>query len=125
MSGTAALVAFVAQQMKLPLMRIMYGSRMAHSTTAAGTITNVRSAAHVASHFELCLLPSAVLDGKIVHTDDYGRPQFYHLLRRRSTQHFVAFDLVWLNGKSLRQEPPIERNPAAGCAAWFAVAILR
>src|SRR4051794_17852507 len=45
---------------------------------------------------------SVVLDGEIVHFDPDGRPQFYELLRRRSPQHFCAFDLLAINGRDLR-----------------------
>src|SRR6185369_16607118 len=38
----------------------------------------------------------AVLDGEIVHLSDDGRPQFYDLMRRRSPQHFYAFDILYL-----------------------------
>jgi bifunctional non-homologous end joining protein LigD len=44
----------------------------------------------------------AVLDGEIVNLDGAGRPQFYNLMRRRSPQQFVAFDLLWLDGQDLR-----------------------
>jgi bifunctional non-homologous end joining protein LigD len=44
----------------------------------------------------------AILGGEIVHLDSKGKPQFHALLRRRSPQHFVAFDLLWLDGKDLR-----------------------
>ena len=52
----------------------------------------------------------AVLDGEIVHLDAAGRPQFYDLMRRRSPQHFIAFDLLWLGGEDLRQLPLLERK---------------
>ena len=52
----------------------------------------------------------AILDGEIVHLDAAGKPQFYHLLRRRSPQYFVAFDLLWLRGRDLRTLPLIERK---------------
>ena len=52
----------------------------------------------------------AILDGEIVHLDANGKPQFYHLLRRRSPQYFVAFDLLWLRGRDLRGVPLIERK---------------
>jgi ATP-dependent DNA ligase len=35
--------------------------------------------------------------------------RIYSLLRRRSPQHFVAFDLLWLNGRDLRRSPLVER----------------
>jgi bifunctional non-homologous end joining protein LigD len=52
----------------------------------------------------------AILDGEIVHLDADGRPQFLPLLRRRSPQHFVAFDVLWLNGRDLSGKPLIERK---------------
>ena len=53
-----------------------------------------------------CLdVKNAILDGEIVHLDAAGKPQFYSLLRRRSPQQFIAFDLVWLNGKDLTRKP--------------------
>jgi len=52
----------------------------------------------------------AILDGEIVHLDAEGKPQFYDLLRRRSPQYFVAFDLLWLRGRDLRMLPLIERR---------------
>jgi len=52
----------------------------------------------------------AVLDGEIVHLDAAGKPQFIWLLRRRSPQQFVAFDLLWLNGKDLTMMPLLERK---------------
>jgi hypothetical protein len=51
-----------------------------------------------------------VLDGEIVHLGNDGRPQFCSLLRRRSPQQFAAFDVLWLNGKYLRQQRLVERK---------------
>jgi bifunctional non-homologous end joining protein LigD len=52
----------------------------------------------------------AVLDKEIVHLDAPRRPQFMPLLRRRSPQHFVAFEVLWLNGKDLARMPLVERK---------------
>ena len=52
----------------------------------------------------------AILDGEIVHLDANGKPQFMSLLRRRSPQHFVGFDVLWLNGKDVRGLPLLERK---------------
>jgi hypothetical protein len=68
-----------------------------------------------------CLpVADAVLEGEIVHMDDDGRPQFYSSLRRRTPQRFVAFDLLWLNGRDMRQEPLFrtQAHSAVGGAAW-------
>jgi ATP-dependent DNA ligase len=42
---------------------------------------------------------SAVLDGEIACVDDAGRPVFRDLLFRRRQCVFIAFDLLFLNGK--------------------------
>ena len=52
----------------------------------------------------------AVLDGEIVHLDAEGKPRFYDLMRRRTPQHYYAFDLLWLDGRDLRELPLIERK---------------
>jgi bifunctional non-homologous end joining protein LigD len=55
----------------------------------------------------LCV-ESAVLDGEIACIDDQGRPVFRDLLFRRRQCVFIAFDLLYLNGKDLRALPLIE-----------------
>ena len=58
-----------------------------------------------------CLrVQNAILDGEVVCLGKDGRPQFNDLLRRRSPQYFYAFDLLWLNGRDLRELPLIERK---------------
>src|SRR5438552_12216336 len=46
---------------------------------------------------------AAVLDGEICCFDGSGRPMFYDLMRRRGRPVFVAFDLLWLNGRDVRE----------------------
>jgi ATP-dependent DNA ligase len=46
-----------------------------------------------------------VLDGQVVCLDCDSRPQFYVLLRRRGDGHFVAFDILDLDGHDLRNLP--------------------
>src|SRR5262247_1083265 len=53
---------------------------------------------------------SAVIDGEIACVDDAGRPVFRDLLFRRRQCVFVAFDVLYLNGKDLRTLPLIERK---------------
>ena len=65
-------------------------------------------AAWISEHLRV---ESAVLDGEIACVDDSGRPVFRDLLFRRR-QVFIAFDLLYLNGKDLRTLPLIERKPA-------------
>jgi bifunctional non-homologous end joining protein LigD len=52
----------------------------------------------------------AVLDGEIVKLDETGRPQFYDLMRRRGPFQFVAFDVLDLSGKEVRNLPLTERK---------------
>jgi ATP-dependent DNA ligase len=53
---------------------------------------------------------TAILDGELVSLDDERRDRWNLLLRRRPEPAFYAFDLLWLNGKDLRQLPLIERK---------------
>jgi bifunctional non-homologous end joining protein LigD len=53
---------------------------------------------------------SAVIDGEIACIDDAGRPVFRDLLFRKRQCVFIAFDLLFLNGKDLRALPLIERK---------------
>jgi bifunctional non-homologous end joining protein LigD len=52
----------------------------------------------------------AVLDGEIVRLGPDGAPLFYDLMRRRSPQHYFAFDLLWIEGRDLRGLPLLERK---------------
>jgi len=53
---------------------------------------------------------NAILDGEIVCLDCEGRSLFNELLRRRESPGYYAFDLLWLNGRDLRDLPLIERK---------------
>ena len=53
---------------------------------------------------------NAILDGELVVLDQTGKSQFYELMANDGTVVFAAFDLVWLNGKDLRDEPLVERK---------------
>src|SRR5262252_3486621 len=55
---------------------------------------------------------SAVLDGESACVDESGRPVFRDLLFRRQECVFIAFDLLYLNGKDLRAVPLIDRKAA-------------
>jgi bifunctional non-homologous end joining protein LigD len=52
----------------------------------------------------------AVLDGEIVCLGPDGRSRFNHLLFRRDWPHFMAFDVLWLDGRDLCRLPLIERK---------------
>jgi bifunctional non-homologous end joining protein LigD len=53
---------------------------------------------------------TAILDGEIVCIDSEGKGRFNLLFRHRAEPAFYAFDLLWLNGKDLRQLPLIDRK---------------
>jgi bifunctional non-homologous end joining protein LigD len=53
---------------------------------------------------------SAVLDGEIACVDESGRPVFRDLLFRRRQCVFIAFDLLYLDGKDLRTLPLTDRK---------------
>jgi bifunctional non-homologous end joining protein LigD len=53
---------------------------------------------------------NAVIDGEIACLDSEGRSHFGDLLYRRSDPYFFAFDLLWLDGRDLRDLPLVERK---------------
>jgi bifunctional non-homologous end joining protein LigD len=53
---------------------------------------------------------SAILDGEVIAPDPTGRPVFNRLQRRQGPFQYIAFDLLWLNGKDLRSLPLEERR---------------
>jgi len=55
---------------------------------------------------------TAILDGEVVVKDASGRDIFLDLVRRHGEPNYVAFDLLWLNGRDLRRRPLIERKGA-------------
>lgn len=64
-------------------------------------------AAWIAKHLRV---ESAVLDGEIACVDESGRPIFRDLIFRKRRCIFIAFDLLYLNGKDLRTLPLVERK---------------
>ncbi len=65
---------------------------------------------------------SAVLDGELCCLQPDGRSHFKRLLFRREWPYFMAFDLLMLDGRDLRDLPLLERKrrllsimPAVGC----------
>jgi len=54
----------------------------------------------------------ALPDGEIVCLDEAGVPRFDWLLHRRHPPSFVAFDLMWMNGRGCRNKPLLERKMA-------------
>lgn len=53
---------------------------------------------------------NAVLDGEIVCLDSDGRSQYNELIYRCGDPYFYAFDLLWLNGRDLRDLPLFKRK---------------
>ena len=56
------------------------------------------------------LVGKAIIDGEIVCLDAQGVSQFYQLLSRKAERVFCAFDLLWLNGEDLRNQPLTTRK---------------
>ncbi len=52
----------------------------------------------------------AVIDGELACLDKNGCSQFNALFFRRGTPRFCAFDLLWLDGRDLRELPLVERK---------------
>ena len=53
---------------------------------------------------------SAVLDGEIVALDGTGKPAFYNLMKRQCQAVYYAFDILWLNGRDLRDLSLLDRK---------------
>jgi bifunctional non-homologous end joining protein LigD len=53
---------------------------------------------------------SAILDGEIVCLAPDGRSKFYDLMFRRAGPHFIAFDMLAIDGHDLRSRPLLERK---------------
>ncbi len=52
----------------------------------------------------------AVIDGEVVCLDRDGRPRFDALFYGRGSPIFVAFDLLWMNGRDYRGYPLLYRS---------------
>ena len=57
----------------------------------------------IAAAMEKLKIGEAVLDGEIVALDDRGAPRF-QLLQQGQREFIFVFDVLWLDGKDLRQE---------------------
>ena len=51
-----------------------------------------------------------ILDGEIVALDGTGRPAFYDLMKRQCQAVYYAFDIIWLNGRDLRELSLLQRK---------------
>ena len=52
----------------------------------------------------------AILDGELVVLDRTGKARFNDLMAGRGVVVFAAFDLMWLNGRDLRDQPLWQRK---------------
>ena len=82
--------------------RATFFSRRGHAYRSFGELSS-----WMARHLKV---ESAVLDGELVSLDAEGRSQFNDLLYRRGDPYFFAFDLLWLNGRDLRDLRVTERK---------------
>jgi bifunctional non-homologous end joining protein LigD len=53
-----------------------------------------------------------ILDGEVVALNRQGKPVFRDLLRGQGFLAFAAFDLLWIDGIDMRQQPLVERKKA-------------
>jgi bifunctional non-homologous end joining protein LigD len=73
---------------------------------------NLKSVRFPVLRTALAKLPveNAILDGEIISLDSGGVSRFNDLLSRKCQPVLYAFDLLWLDGKDLRQRPLLERK---------------
>jgi bifunctional non-homologous end joining protein LigD len=69
-----------------------------------------KSFGELREHLAGLKVKDAVIDGELVCLDSEGRSIFNELLFRRGSPIFYAFDILYLNGRDLRQLPLIERK---------------
>jgi bifunctional non-homologous end joining protein LigD len=89
---------------------------MVYLTRKTCSITSKRG--NVFSRFEdlrkrLCselARQAVILDGEVVAIDNEGRVSFLDLIRGRGYLAYAVFDLLWLNGRDLRQLPLTKRK---------------
>ncbi|MDB5259045.1 MAG: ATP-dependent ligase LigD phosphoesterase module / ATP-dependent ligase LigD polymerase [Candidatus Taylorbacteria bacterium] len=64
----------------------------------------------LAEHFKSLGIRSAILDGEACSLNAEGRPIFKDLIKLKEPIAYVAFDLMWIDGKDLRDLPLRERK---------------
>ena len=52
----------------------------------------------------------AILDGEVIALDADGHADFKALMRGQGDLQYAAFDLLWLNGRDLREEALVDRK---------------
>jgi bifunctional non-homologous end joining protein LigD len=81
-----------------------------HSELISRRRNSYKSFGELRSHLGQLKVKNAVIDGELVCLDSKGRSIFNELLLRKDCPIFYAFDLLYLNGRDLRQLPLIERK---------------
>jgi len=69
-----------------------------------------KSFGELRAHLAGLKVRNAVIDGELVCLDAEGRSIFNELFLRRCSPIFYAFDLLYLNGRDVRQLPLVERK---------------
>ncbi len=64
----------------------------------------------IASALSRIVVGEAVIDGEVIALDDKGISRFQLLMTPGAEHHYVAFDLLWLDGEDLRSRPLEERR---------------
>ena len=59
---------------------------------------------------EQLMAREAILDDEVVALGADGYPDFHRLMRGQGDLHYAAFDLLWLNGRDLRQQMLVDRK---------------
>src|SRR5690349_9425851 len=67
---------------------------------------------HIAQAVAKIKARDAVLDGEIVALDDKGAPRFQLLQQGEQRELIFMFDLIWLDGRDLRQQTYEQRRAA-------------
>ena len=65
---------------------------------------------HIAEAVRKLKIGEVVLDGEIVALDDKGAPRFQLLQQAEQREFIFFFDILWLDGRDLRQERYLDRR---------------
>lgn len=92
------------------------GPSLGRSPSATGSSISTRSPPR---WWGACARRPPSLMAKLSCVDETGQPIFLDLLRRRPEHRYVAFDLLWLDGKDLRALPSlICHSNGRFCRVW-------
>ena len=65
---------------------------------------------HLSNNLAKLPVKDAIIDGEIICIDSNGVSRFNDILEDKSRAVLYAFDLLWLNGVDLRQQPLLKRK---------------